>query len=73
MMLREDRYILKYFILFYVLATPRGMWDLSSLNKDRTHAFPTPHSLPPTLEAFSLNHWTAREVPVVALLITLKH
>ena len=34
--------------------------------------FPTPYSLPRTLEANSLNHWTAREVLVVAFLITLK-
>ena len=33
--------------------------------------FPTPYSLPRTLEANSLNHWTAREVLVVAFLITL--
>ena len=30
------------------------MWDLSSRNRDRTHA---------TVEAGSLNHWTTREVP----------
>ena len=31
------------------------MWDLSSLTRDWTHA--------PASEAWSLNHWTAREVP----------
>ena len=31
------------------------MWELSSLTKDGTHN--------PALEAQSLNHWTAREVP----------
>ena len=31
------------------------MWDLSSLTKDQT--------VPSALEARSLKHWTAREVP----------
>ena len=30
---------------------PQGMWDLSSL------------TMPPALEAWSLNHWTIREDP----------
>ena len=34
---------------------PRSMRDLSSPTKDRTRAL--------ALEAWSLNHWTAREVP----------
>ena len=43
--------------LFYVLVFwPRGMWDLSSLTRDRTHT--------PCTGRWSLNHWTAREVPV---------
>ena len=32
-----------------------GMWDLSSLTRDEP--------APPAVEAQSLNHWTAREVP----------
>ena len=41
------------FIFFF---WPRGLWDLSSLTRDRTCT--------PALEAWSLNHWTAREVPM---------
>ena len=37
------------------LATPGGMWDLSSPARDWTHA--------PCIGALSLNHWTTREVP----------
>ena len=50
-----------YFILFcfILLAMPCGMWDLSSPTKDRTQA--------PCLEAWSLNHWTAREAPQLLL------
>ena len=32
-----------------------GMWGLSSLTKGQTHTL--------ALEAWSLNHWTTREVP----------
>lgn len=42
--------------LFHVLVFwSQGMWDLSSLTRDRTCA--------PALEAQSLIHWTLREVP----------
>ena len=34
---------------------PQGMWGLISLSRDWTHT--------PGLEAWSLNHWTARQVP----------
>ena len=44
------------FVCLFVLATPQGMWDLSSPTRDRTHA--------PALGARSLNQWTAREVPM---------
>ena len=56
--------ILKVFIefvtvlfLFYVLVFfwPRGLWDLSSLTRDRTRT--------PCIGKWSLNHRTAREVP----------
>ena len=42
------------FGLFIFSATPCGIWDLSSLARDRIHT--------PALEAQSLNHWTTREV-----------
>ena len=42
--------------LFYVLVFwPRGMWDLSSPTRDRTHT--------PCTGRRNLNHWTTREVP----------
>ena len=47
--------LLLFYFLFIILAVPRGMRDLSSLTRDPTHA--------PAVEARSLNHWTAREVP----------
>ena len=40
---------------FFFLAAPRVIWDLSSLARDQT--------LPLALEAQSLSHWPAREVP----------
>ena len=44
-------------LLFYVLVFwPRGMWDLSSPTRDRTYT--------PCIGRRSLNHWTAREVPI---------
>ena len=46
-----------FFSLFF-LAEPHGLWDLSSLIRDQTRA---PCTL--AVEAWSLNHWTAREVP----------
>ena len=33
------------------------MWNISSPTRDRTHA--------PTVEVWSLNHWTTREIPEV--------
>ena len=44
--------------LFFFLAALRGMWDLSSLGIE---------PMPPAVEAGSLNHWTAREVPDLPL------
>ena len=38
---------------------PQGMQDLSSIIRDRTHL--------PALAAWSLDHWTAREVPQINL------
>ena len=47
-------------LLFYVLVFwPRGMWDLSSPTRDRIHT--------PCIGRQSLNNWTAREVPAMAL------
>jgi len=40
---------------FFFLAVPHGMWDLSSQ--------PEMEPVLPAVEAQSLNHWTAREVP----------
>ena len=37
------------------LATPPGLWDLSSLTRDQTN--------PPAVKALSLNHLITREVP----------
>ena len=43
---------------FVFLAAPRGMWDLSSPTKG-----PGIEPMSPAVEVWSLNHWTAREVP----------
>ena len=40
---------------FFLMAAPRGLRDLSSLRGIKP--------APPALEAWSLNHWTAKEVP----------
>ena len=40
---------------------PLGMWDLSSLTRDR--------NCTPCIGRLSLNHWTAREVPITAFLL----
>ena len=51
----------KVLFLFYVLVFgPQGTWDLCCPNRDRTHS--------PCNGSHSLNHWTAREVPVVGFL-----
>ena len=45
-------------LLFYILVFwPQGIWDLSSLTRDRTCT--------PCIGRRSLNHWTAREVPTM--------
>ena len=46
-----------YLFIFFV--TPHGVWDLSSLTRNQTCA---PYS------GKSLNHWTAREVPILCFL-----
>ena len=58
---------LKYFshshifsFFFFFLATLRRMWDLNSLQDMKPSL--------PAVEAGSLNHWTAREVPLYFLL-----
>ena len=43
------------FLFFFLVFWPRGIWDLSSLTRDRTHA--------PCIGRQRLNHWTTREVP----------
>ena len=40
---------------FFFFSLPLGMWDLSSLTRDQTHAH--------ALVVQNLNHWTAKEVP----------
>ena len=47
--------------IYLFLATLCGMWDFSSLTRDRTWG-------PPAVEAQSLNHWTAREISRSVLL-----
>lgn len=44
----------------YLLATPQGMWKLSSLIRDEMHASDMCRQL-------SLNHWTAREFLTILL------
>ena len=47
-------------LLFYVLVFwLQGMWDPSSSTGDRTHT--------PCIGRRSLNHWTAREVPIKSI------
>ena len=50
-------------LLFYVLVffCLKGMWHLSSLTRDRTHA--------PCIGRQTLNYWTAREVPAFLFLL----
>ena len=45
------------FLVFW----PRGMWDLSSMTRDQMCT--------PCMERRSLNHWTAREVPIHILCV----
>ena len=42
-------------LLVFFFFWPRGIWDLSSPNKDQTHN--------PCIGRRGLNHWAAREVP----------
>ena len=44
-----------FFYYFFFLATPCGLWDLSSLTRDGTWAT--------AVKAPNPNHWTAREIP----------
>ena len=48
-------FLLFFNTFFFFFATPCGMRDLSSQTRDQPHA--------PSVEAWSLNHWTAKEVP----------
>ena len=50
------RFVTTLLLLCVLTFWPRGMWDLSSLNRDRAW---TSWS-----GSWSLNHWTTREVPV---------
>ena len=53
--LYRSAYLKTDLFFFFFFATPHGMWDLSSLNRDQVRA--------PCIGRQSLNHWTAREVP----------
>ena len=53
-------YYSNYWEFFYFLATSAGMWDLSSLTRDQTNT--------PNLGSATLNHWTAKEVPIYRFL-----
>ena len=44
-----------FFVFVLFLAASHGMWDLSSR--------PGTEPVPPAVDAWSLNHWTAKEVP----------
>ena len=44
-----------YSFLFFLLATLCGMWDLSYLTSNQTHA----------LGVQSLNHWTIKDIPML--------
>ena len=48
------------YILFFFLATPCGMWHAGSIFVPQPGIVPAP----PALVAWSLNHWTAKEVPI---------
>ena len=49
--------LLLLFMVFLNLFLSQGMWDLNSLTRDRTHT--------PCIGRQSLNHWTAKEVPLI--------
>ena len=49
-----------YVHFFFFLAALSVLWDPSSLTRDGTWA--------PAVEAWSPNHWAAREVPLCAYL-----
>ena len=49
------KFVTILFLLYVLILWPRGMWDLSSLTRDRTCT--------PCIGKRSLNHWTTREVP----------
>ena len=44
-------------LIFFLLAAPHGLQDLSSPTRDQSQA--------PAVKALSPNHWTAREFPVL--------
>ena len=50
-------YRVTFCFVFKFLATPRGMWDPGSPNKNQTH-------VPCIGSRVSTNHWTSREVPL---------
>ena len=53
-----------FFFLFFNLATPHGLWDLSSPTRDQTRA--------PAVKVLSPNHWTTREFPSISFLSSVR-
>lgn len=45
-------------LYLYILATPHGIWDLSSLTRD----------VPPAVEALGLDHWSLNQWEVPPLI-----
>ena len=57
-------FLFVFIFLFCFLAVPHGIWDPSSLTRNGTVApLPPPVPRPLAVEVWSLNYWTAREVP----------
>ena len=54
-------YLFVYLFIYLFLATPHGIWDLSSLTRDRL-------CVPLEAEAWSLNHCTTRKDPLPSFL-----
>ena len=49
------------FLFSFLVFWPQGMWDLSSLTRDRTHIL--------CIARWILNHWTTREVLEISVQI----
>ena len=49
------KFVTVLLLLYVLIFWPQGIWDLSSLTRDRTRV--------PCIERGRLNHWTTSEVP----------